>query len=73
MDGLICNTRRPGAKILNKYAKEKAEFVELGKVEEWIGSRELYSGDLMDTSENIVRHDSAKLASRIRNIVFNKA
>jgi uncharacterized cofD-like protein len=73
VDGLICNTRRPGAKILNKYAKEKAEFVELGKVENWIGNRKLYTGDLMDTSESMVRHDSTKLASLIRDIVYAKA
>ena len=72
VDGLICNTRKPGSKILKKYAKEKAEFVELGKEEDWIGSRKLYIGDLMDTSENIVRHDSVKLASLLRNIVFRK-
>jgi uncharacterized cofD-like protein len=70
VDGAICNTRKPGRKILEKYEKEKAELVELGKVENWIGKRMIYQNDLLDTSNDIVRHDSKKLASLIRNILI---
>ncbi len=70
VDGVICNTRKPGRKILEKYEKEKAELVELGKAENWIGKRMIYQNDLLDTSNDIVRHDSKKLASLIRNILI---
>ena len=71
VDGVICNTRKPNQKILKKYHKEKAEFVELGKTANWGGKRLIYQSDLLDTSEDVVRHDSRKLASLIRTIVFN--
>jgi len=70
VDGVICNTRRPEEKILKKYRKEKAEFVELGKIAKWDGKRSIYQSDLLDTSEDVVRHDANKLASLIRAIVF---
>jgi uncharacterized cofD-like protein len=73
VNGVICNTRKPDKKILKKYEKEKAEFVELGKVENWIDRRTIYASDLVDCSENMVRHDSTKLASLIRDIVYAKA
>ena len=69
VDGVICNTRRPDKKILEKYEKEKTELVKLGKVENWIGNRMIYQNDLLDTSNDIVRHDSKKLASLIQNII----
>ena len=72
VNGVICNTRKPVKKILKAYEKEKAEFVELGNVETWMDSRTVYASDLMDCSEDIVRHDSNKLASLIRDIVFGK-
>ena len=70
VDGVICNTRRPDKRILEKYEKEKTELVELGRVENWIGNRMIYQNDLLDTSNDIVRHDSKKLASLIQNILI---
>lgn len=69
VDGVICNSRKPNEIILKKYQKEKAEFVELGKTANWGGKRLIYQSDLVDTSEDVVRHDSKKLASLIQDIL----
>ena len=70
VDGVICNIGKPDRDILNKYKKEKAEFIEIGRVEDWSGNRKIYRNDLLDTSNDIVRHDSEKLASLIRDILI---
>ena len=71
VDGIIYNIKRPGKHLTEKYLDEKAEFVELGKSEKWIGNRVIYDGDFLDTSAQIARHDSTKLASFIKKIIFN--
>jgi uncharacterized cofD-like protein len=72
LDGVILNTTKPGRKMLQKYREQRAEFVEMNKkkIEDWKGKRRIYAGDFLDTSEGIVRHDPEKLASLIRNIIF---
>jgi len=72
VDGIIYNMKRPGKHLIEKYLDEKAEFVELEKSEKWIGSRVIYDGDLLDTSAQIARHDSSKLASLIKKIIFKE-
>ena len=70
VDGVICNTNRPSHRLLKKYEAEKAELVGVDDVEDWIGSRRIYACDLLDASNEIVRHDSKKLAMLIQDIVF---
>ena len=72
VDGIIYNIKRPGEHLIQRYLDEKAEFVELENFEKWIGSREIYEEDLLDTSAQIARHDSTKLASLIKKIIFKK-
>ena len=72
VDGIIYNTKRPGKHLIERYLDEKAEFVELEKPEKWIGNRVIYDGDILDTSAQIARHDSTKLASLIKKIIFKK-
>lgn len=72
VDGIIYNTKRPNKHLIERYLDEKAEFVELEKSEKWIGNRVIYDGDLLDTSAQIARHDSTKLASFIKKIIFKK-
>lgn len=72
VDVIIHNKKKPGKNLIDRYLDENAEFVELEKSEKWIGSRIIYDGNLLDTSTQIVRHDSAKLATLIENIIFNK-
>ena len=69
VDGIIGNTGYPGDKLLERYRAEKAELVELEKPEQWLGGRDLYSADLLDSSDQIVRHDPKKLASLIQDII----
>jgi uncharacterized cofD-like protein len=70
--GIIYNIRRPGKHLLEKYLAEKAEFVELEKSENWIGDRNIYDGDFLNTSAEIVRHDPPKLSAQIKRIIFKK-
>lgn len=72
VEGIIYNIKRPGKHLIEKYLDEKAEFVELKKSEKWIGNRVIYDGDLLDTSAKIARHDSTKLASLIKKIIFKE-
>jgi uncharacterized cofD-like protein len=69
-DGIIYNTRKPGKKILDKYAKQKAEFVTLDESQEQWGNRKMYGADILDVSGGIVRHNSKNLASLIQTILF---
>jgi uncharacterized cofD-like protein len=71
LDGVVCNTKMPCSRLLKKYEDQKADFVEIEELDNWIGSRFIYSDDLLDTSNDIVRHDSGKLAALIQGIVFN--
>jgi len=71
VDGIICNVRKPKKSLLERYMNAKAEFVDVDKSEKWIGHRMLYTGDLVDTSDEIVRHAPEKLASLIKSIIFN--
>jgi uncharacterized cofD-like protein len=72
VDGLIYNTTRPNEKILQRYADQKSEFVTVDHPESWRGHRTFYGGDLLDTGGDIARHDPAKLAALIRDIVAGK-
>jgi len=70
--GIIYNIRRPAKHLLEKYLAEKAEFVELEKSENWIGDRNIYDGDFLNTSAEIIRHDPQKLSAQIKRIIFKK-
>ena len=48
----------------------QADFVEVDKSEKWLGNRMGYVGDLVDTADEIVRHDPEKLTSLIKSIIF---
>ena len=67
---VIYNTEKPGDDVLKKYKKQKAEFIEIQKSESWKADRKIYACDMLDTSAQIVRHDSKKLAELVKQIVF---
>ena len=69
VDGIILNNKRPNIRLLKKYFAEKSEFVEIEQLEKLISNRQIYADDLLDSSDDIVRHDSKKLASLIRAII----
>ena len=70
VDGIICNTKRPTDEILRKYEQQRAEIVAIEELKKMDGNREIYACDLLDTTNKIVRHDSNKLASLIKRIIF---
>ena len=69
VDGVICNAAKPCDRLLQKYRAERAEFVDIDRSENWVGKRAIYAGDLLDKSDEIVRHDPNKLASVIQSII----
>ena len=69
VDGIICNNRKPTNRLLKKYLAEKSEFVEIEQLRKQMNNRLIYAGDLLDSSAEIVRHDSKKLASLIQSII----
>ena len=69
VDGIVCNNRKPTNRLLKKYLAEKSEFVEIEQLEKRINNRLIYADDLLDSSDEIVRHDSKKLASLIQSII----
>jgi hypothetical protein len=69
-DGIIYNTRKPGEKILEQYAEQKAEFVTVDESDKWWGNRKLCGADILDLSGGIVRHNSKNLASLIKDILL---
>ncbi len=72
VNGIICNNRKPSSRLLKKYLSEKSEFVAIEPLEKRINHRLIYADDLLDSSEEIVRHDSKKLASLIQSIIFKE-
>jgi hypothetical protein len=69
VDGIILNNKKPNISLLKKYFVEKSEFVEIEQLEKQEKNRRIYADDLLDSSDEIVRHDSQKLASLIRTII----
>lgn len=69
VNGVICNASKPDDRLLQKYREERAEFVDIDRSEKWVGKRAIYAGDLLDKSDENVRHDPNKLASVIQSII----
>ncbi|MBW2677723.1 MAG: uridine diphosphate-N-acetylglucosamine-binding protein YvcK [Deltaproteobacteria bacterium] len=69
LDGFICNTRKPGNDILQRYESQKARFVDIDSSLDFWQTRKIHSSDLLDTSGGIVRHDSDKLTALLKTVV----
>ena len=69
VDGIILNNKKPNIRLLNKYLAENSEFVEIEQLEGDIKDRLIYAADLLDSSDEIVRHDAKKLASLVKSII----
>jgi uncharacterized cofD-like protein len=69
VDGVLYNSSRPDADILAQYRNQKSEFVEINPEEACWGKRRVFSGDILETSGGIVRHDPRKLAAMIQRII----
>jgi uncharacterized cofD-like protein len=69
VDGILYNSSRPDENILAQYRNQKSEFVEINPVDACWGKRRIYSGDMLETSGGIVRHDARKLAAMLQRII----
>jgi len=71
VDKIIYNTKKPAKKLLKEYMEQKSEFVSIDESNDLWDEYMLYAYDILDTSGNIVRHKSDKLASLIQKIIFS--
>jgi uncharacterized cofD-like protein len=69
MDGILYSSTRPDERTLAQYRDQKAGFVEIDPAAACWGKRRIYSGDMLETSGGIVRHDPRKLAAMIQRII----
>jgi uncharacterized cofD-like protein len=69
VDGVLYSSTRPDAETLAQYRNQKSEFVEIDPADARWGKRRIYSGDMLEASGGIVRHDPRKLAAMIRRII----
>lgn len=69
VDGLIGNSSKPAAEILDEYSRQKSEFVQINLDHSFWQKREILMEDLLDTNAQIVRHDPNKLSCLIKNII----
>ena len=67
IDGAIVNNQRPDDRLLALYRQQKSEFVGLGFPN---ANCRMILEDLLETSGDVIRHDSAKLATLISRIIF---
>jgi uncharacterized cofD-like protein len=69
VDGILWNSNRPSEVVLDEYRRQKADCVELDRADPSWGRRRVYAADLLESSGGIVRHDPAKLAGLIGEII----
>ncbi|MGA6927064.1 MAG: uridine diphosphate-N-acetylglucosamine-binding protein YvcK [Desulfosarcina sp.] len=70
ISGAIVNGTRPDTRLLALYRKQKSEFVEIGLQPL---ATPLIVRDLLETSGDVIRHDSQKLAGVIAGILTDRA
>jgi uncharacterized cofD-like protein len=70
IDIIIHNNQSPANDLLNLYASQKSQFVQVDSNDDMWRDRRLHSIDLLESSDKIIRHDSQKLA-RFLNSVFD--
>lgn len=67
LDIIIINNKKPEKVILDNYKLQKSSFVENNCKD----SKKIITTDLLDTTGDIVRHDSTKLAEIVQHITRN--
>jgi uncharacterized cofD-like protein len=73
IDAAIYNETRPDQQLCALYAKQKSNFVELERSDSIWTQRKLYCADLLDSSNDVIRHNSAKLANLMTSIFNTEA
>jgi uncharacterized cofD-like protein len=73
IDAAIYNETRPDPKLRDLYARQKSDFVELDRNDPIWAQRKLFCTDLLDSSNDVMRHNSRKLAKLLASIFSSEA
>jgi uncharacterized cofD-like protein len=73
IDAAIYNETRPDQKLSELYAKQKSDFVELNSNDPIWTERDLHCAGLLDSSNDVIRHNSNKLADLMASIFNTEA
>lgn len=73
VDIVIYNHRRPDSRVLARYRKQQAEFVQIQNEDGWWDGRRLLRADILETAGGVVRHDPAKLAAIIAERILGRS
>jgi uncharacterized cofD-like protein len=69
----VCNSRRPNQALIDLYAEQKSQVVEVDPQEDFWRHRKLITADLLEPSDHIIRHDTVKLSRLLGSIFSGKA
>jgi uncharacterized cofD-like protein len=69
LDGIIYNTSKPSASVLEQYHRQKSDFVDIEPTDSFWKNRSIIAADLLDTAGGIVRHHNTKLADLIMETI----
>lgn len=68
IDITLCNSSRPEKSVCDLYADQKSEVVAVDPKETYWQTRRLCMADLLEPSDQIIRHDPQKLAQILKAI-----
>lgn len=71
IDIVIYNDKAPSPHLMKLYEKQKAEYVTIDCSNKIWDCYRIHAADLLETSGDIIRHDSGKLANLIRRALIN--
>lgn len=73
IDMVVHNNKKPHRELRDAYAGRKSEYVEADLSDEFWTGRNVCSADLLESSAQMIRHDSQKLAALLMSIFRGKA
>jgi uncharacterized cofD-like protein len=73
IDTVVHNNKKPHRELCDLYANQKSEYVEVDPRDDFWEDRNIYTADLLESSDQIIRHDSQKLADLLQFIFSGKA
>ncbi len=72
IQSIIYNTLAPEPYLLEKYREERSEMIRVSPASECWKEYSLFGADMLNTSGDVIRHDSKKLADIINRILTKK-
>ncbi len=66
---IVYNTREPDPNLLEKYRRERSEPVGVSSDAVYWKDHEMHGADILNTSGDVIRHDSKKLSNLIHKIL----